>query len=333
MRPKIPSRIFWMCSVLLVSALACQLPQSPAATATPTTEPATVIPTSPDGPEQVGVSPGNLPAKRADQGGDPNSSVDANRKMAPGGDNFVSGLYERPFNANTMDTYFPYLDIVETQGFKDDTWGYATLTMSGTDANGHMPGKYAVELDLNKDGRGDWLIIASNPTSTDWTTAGVQAWKDTDGDVGGQTPLVADSKPSNGDGYETLVFDQGRNSNPDGAWVRINANDPKTVLLAFKLSMLGDPKSYAMGAWAGMDALNPAMFDFNDHMTHAQAGSPMPGDQIYPIKLLAEIDNTCRLAIGFAPNSKSLGMCSSVAPRQAPGAPPPPPPPGIQVPP
>jgi hypothetical protein len=334
MKLSIRSSFFWMCSVLILAALACNIPVS---SSTPTVPAPTAANTqtssSPAATKHPGVAPVNLPATRADQAGDVNSSVDATTKQVPGGDSFASGLYERPFNANTMDTYFPFIDIVQTQGFIDSTWGYATITLAGTDAKGSLSAKYGVELDINKDGRGDWLILATNPTSTDWTTDGVQAWKDTDGDVGGQVPLFAASKPSGGDGYETLAFDQGKNGNPDGAWVRIDANDPKTVMLAFKLSMLGGPTSYAMGAWAGSaDMLNPAMFDFNDHMTHAQAGSPNLGDQLYPIKQLAEIDNTCRLSIGFAPTSKMAGFCSATAPKQVQGAPPPPPP-GIMVPP
>jgi hypothetical protein len=282
------------------------------------------IPTSQPAPEQQGVAPVNLPAKRADQAGDINSSVDALKKRAPGGDTFVNDLFERPFNANTMDTYFPYIDIVDTQGYKDDAWGYATITLSGTDANGKLPGKYGVELDLNKDGRGDWLILASDLLSTDWTTQGVQAWKDTNGDVGGAIPIVAD-KASDGDGYETLVFDQGKDSgNPDNAWARISPDDTRTINLAFKLSMLGNPKSFALGAWAGTD-LNPALFDLNDHMTHIQAGDPNPGLQLYAIKALSEIDNTCRLAIGFAATGKEPGLCQTIInKRDQPGAPPPP---------
>jgi hypothetical protein len=243
--------------------------------------------------------------------------------MAPGGDTFVNDLYERPFNTNTMDTYFPYIDIVDTQGYLDDTWGYATITLSGADANGKLSGKYGVELDLNRDGRGDWLIIASNPASTDWSTQGVQAWKDANGDVGGTIPIVAD-KASNGDGYETLVFDQGKNTdNLDGAWVRISPDDNKTVTLAFKLSMLGNPKSYAIGAWAGTD-LNPGSFDVNDHMTHIQAGDPNPKLQLYPLKNLSEIDNTCRLAVGFAATGKEPGLCQTLIIKRSPDQPPPP---------
>jgi hypothetical protein len=140
--------------------------------------------------------------------------------------------------------------------------------------------------------------------------------------------MVADNKPSGGDGYETLVFDQGKGSLTDGAWVRISPNDPKTVQIAFKLSMVGNPSSFAMGAWAGAN-IDPSQFDYNDHLTHAQAGDPNQANpQVYPIKALAEIDNTCRLAMGFVPSSTVPGLCE--APQifhPGPGAPPPPPPP------
>ena len=330
-KPALFSLIF---SLLLFVASACN---GNVPTNSPT--PITIVPVqvtmasptiAPD-PKQQGVAPVSLPQKHADEANDINSSAGAAKKVAPpGSDTFVKDLFERPFNATTMDTYFPYIDIVDTQGYIDDTWGYATITLSGADANGHLPAKYGVELDLNRDGRGDWLIIASNPSSTAWSTQGVQAWKDTNGDVGGITPVVSD-KTSNSDGYETLVFDQGKGSdNPDGAWVRISPDDNKTVQLAFKLSMLGSPKLYAMGAWAGSD-LNPAQFDYNDHMTHLQAGDPDPGIQLYPIKGLSEIDNTCRLAIGFVPTGNEPGLCFTfIKQHHEPGGPNPvpPPPPG-----
>ena len=331
-KPALFSLIF---SLLLFVASACNgnVPtNSPNPTYSVPVQVTTAPTTSAPAPVKQGVAPVSLPQKHADEANDINSSAGAAKKVAPpGSDTFVKDLFERPFNATTMDTYFPYIDIVDTQGFIDATWGYATIALSGTDANGQLPAKYGVELDLNKDGRGDWLIIASNPSSTSWSTQGVQAWKDTNGDVGGMTPFVADTAPA-GDGYETLVFDQGKGSdNPDGAWVRISPDNNKTVQIAFKLSMLGNPKSYAMGAWAGSD-LNPAMFDYNDHMTHLQAGDPDPGIQLYPIKGLSEIDNTCRLAIGFVPTGNEPGLCFTFIKQHHenggpnPVAPPPPPP-------
>ena len=324
MKPKNLNRLAWMLGALLVVVLACQgtgsasnsgTPTSQANTTTSPTQAATLISAMP---------PANLPATALDQADDVNSSSMATAKSVSSGDYFVQGIYERPFNANTMDTYFPYMDIVHIQGFMDDTWGYLEITMAGADQNGKLPAQYAAELDINKQGRGEYLIRASNPASTTWTTQGVQAWKDTDGDVGGVVPLLADAKPDGGDGYETLIFDQGKGSLADGAWERISPNDPKTVQIAFKLSMIGNPSSFAMGAWAGAN-IDPSMFDYNDHMTHAQAGDPNQGyPQVYPIKALAEIDNTCRLAIGFVPTGKEPGLCKTIVPGKpnAPNAPP-----------
>jgi hypothetical protein len=337
MKLKIPSGLFWLFAMLVITMQACNAKSTPTASssipitgATEISNPMTSVPTSlSSGLLQQGIAPVNLPEKLTDRADDINSSSTAAKKLAPpGSDIFVKNLFERPFNANAMDTYFPYIDIVNTQGYIDDTWGYATITLSGVDANGHLPAKYGVELDLNKDGRGDWLILVSNPSSTDWSTQGVQAWRDTNGDVGGKTPIVSDNS-AGGNGYETLVFDQGKGSdNPDGAWDRISSADNKTIQIAFKLSMIGNPKFYTMGAWAGTD-LNPAMFDYNDHITHLQAGDPDSNVQFYPIKALSEIDSTCRLIIPFDPAATAPGLCFTyVKPHNAPGSIPPPPPPG-----
>jgi hypothetical protein len=224
MKVRKPTRLDMMFIALLLAALACQL--NSGATPTPTTTSGTPNGGPPPAADQ-GPSPVDLPATRLDHASDVNSSSMAAAKNVAGGDNFTFNLYERPFNANTMDTYFPYIDIIDTQGFKDATWGYATITMAGTDANGHLSAQYAVELDLDKKGRGAWLIKVSAPASTTWPTQGAQAWKDSNGDVGGIIPLVSDK--GGGDGYETLVFDQGKGTTPGGVWARISPNDPKTV--------------------------------------------------------------------------------------------------------
>lgn len=306
-----------MVAALLLAASACQPQSTPAAVVAP----AVVVPADRSIPPTevfLGAIPVSLPAERLDQGGDVDSSANAYKKMVSGGDEFVNGVFERPFNANTMDTYFPYLDIVNLQGYRDDTWGYGTITLSNTDKSGALPGQYALELDLNRDGRGDWLVLAQSVSSTDWSTQGVQVWHEPDTDIGGQFAMVADNKPQGTEGYEDLVFDEGNGELVDAAWARISPDDPKTVEISFKLATIGDPTAYAMGGWAGTK-LDPAMFDFNDYMTHVQAGSPLPGYKVYPLKDLAEIDNTCRLAIGFAPTGKEPGLCATVVRRQAEG--------------
>ncbi len=329
MKPKNSTHLIWAGVLLILAMIACTGTTPP--TPTPAPAPTSTSPTTQSAPKPTpthrGLAPTDLPSQQLDQTDDANSSSQAAAKNISTGDIFVQGSYERPINANTMDTYFPYLDIVHIQGFKDKSWGYLEITLHGDDKNGKLPAQYAAELDLNKDGRGDWLILVSNPSSTSWTTQGVQAWKDTNGDVGGDVPMHADNNPSNGDGYETLVFDQGKGKNSDGASVRISPDDPKTVQIAFMLSMVENPSSFAMGAWAGTK-IDPAMFDYNDHMTHAQAGDPNQGyPLLYPIKALAEIDDTCRLAMGFVPSSSIPGLCQAPQIQQQHGGAAPPPPP------
>ena len=104
-----------------------------------------------------------------------------------------------------MDTYFPHLDIVDTFVFQDETWIYGSIIIKGLDSNKSLPGKYAVELDLDRDGKGDWLIIASNPASTDWSVDGVQAYQEANKDVGSVYAMLTDEKAT-GDGFETTCF-------------------------------------------------------------------------------------------------------------------------------
>jgi hypothetical protein len=262
------------------------------------------------------ATPADLPDQHSAGVGDQDSSGTADQKRAPGGDRFTFGQFERPFNADTMDAYFPYLDIQDASIYQDDTWAYAVITVKGRDASNGMPGRYAVELDLNQDGRGDWLILANHPASTDWTTDGVQVWADKNGDVGGAIVVKADNT-TGGDGYETQVFDQGHGDDADLAWARLPADAPNTVQLAVKRTLLGSDQAYLAGMWAGIDDLNPVLFDLNDHFTHDQAGAAMKDlEYYYPIKQLSELDNTCRMAIGFEPVGNEPGLCSSLVPLQ-----------------
>jgi hypothetical protein len=283
------------------------------------------------------IIPNNLPLEHIQKIGDYDSSTTAKGKTVKDGDRFTFGQYERPFNANTMDTYYPYLDIQNALIFQDDTWIFGVIDIKGPDTNKAFPGNYALQLDTNLDGKGDWLIIASKPASTDWTTNGVQVWQDTNGDVGAQTPLKADENATSGNGFETKVFDSGQGNDPDTAWVRISPDSPATIEIAVKRSLINDNK-YLVNMWAGT-SLNPALFDFNDHMTQTQAGAAEASlENFYPIKGLAELDNTCSMAIGFDPTGDEPGICSvfikqkphsegGAAPAPGVPAPPPPPPP------
>jgi hypothetical protein len=300
-----PGKSFFLTAFLLLILLAC----GPLSTSSGDVPPPDGIPVTGATPTasliQHQAIPAELPGERSGHAGDQDSSPMADKKRAPSGDRFTFDQFERPFNADTMDVYFPYLDIQDVLVYQDDTWAYAVITVKGRDADDALPGKYALELDLDQDGRGDWFIMVSHPASADWTTDGVQAWSDANNDVGGSTVVTADKAISTGDGYETLSND------PDGAWARIAPGDPNSIQLAAKLSLLGGDKAYLAGMWTGNEDLNPALFDLNDHFTHEQAGAALPElEYFYPIKQLSELDNTCRLAVGFAPTGNEPGICA-----------------------
>jgi hypothetical protein len=260
--------------------------------------------------------PVDLPADRSSHAGDYDSSTTASQKTAAGGDRFTFERFERPFNANTMDVYFSQLDIVDTLVFQDDTWIYGTVTLQGPDASNALTGKYALELDLDVNGKGDWLIIASDPASTDWKVEGVQVYQDANKDVGLELPMLTDEGAAGGDGFESLVFDQGIGDDPDTAWVRVSPKDPNTVEIAVKRSILGNPAKYLINMWAGTSLLDPVLFDINDHFTHEQAGAADKALEFYyPIKSVFELDNSCRMAVGFQPTGQEAGLCEVFVPQ------------------
>ena len=288
---------------------------------TPTTAggdniPPTTVPTVPENTQTATpvpivhtLIPGEPPVSALSEITDRNSSTLASEHRANGGDSFTTNLFERSFNANTMDIYFQDLDIIRTRLSHDDLWVYVNISLVGQNPAGGLPEDYGIEVDLNVDGRGDVLLMASKP-GPKWLTDGVRVWVDNNHDVGGTHPIQSDP-PASTDGYETLIFDQGIGSDSDAAWARISPTDPNSVQVAFKRSLINDDEKFTWGAWAMNDSmLNPAWFDYNDHFTAADAGSPLVElTQFYPIKALAEVDNTCRWAVGFTPTGNEPGIC------------------------
>ncbi len=308
----------------MVIILACSLPAATDATEVPVTATELAQEATPEGapPTEVAVVaiqhqtvPVGLPDQHSGQAGDFDSSAILENKTVVGGDRFTYGRFERPFNANAMDVYFSQLDIVDTSASEDDIWIFGSIKIQAPDASNALSGKYAIELDTNLDGKGDWLIVASNPTSTDWGVEGVQIFEDANHDVGGELPTLTDKNTVAGDGFESLVFDQGQGDDADAAWVRISPSDPKAVEIAVKKSVMGDSKKYLINMWAGTSLLDPALFDLNDHFSHEQAGAADRGlEYYYPIKEVYEIDSSCRMAIGFQPTGQEPGLCEVLVP-------------------
>lgn len=315
MNRKNPRRVVAFIAIF-AAMLACNTSES--ATEAPDVQPPTelaVIPDTPTNPPQTEISiqhqifPNHLPQSRSGRAGDQDSSVTADQKRSNGGDRFTFEQFERPFNADTMDVYFPNLDIIETYVYQDDLWIYGTIRVVDRSAVTVAPYRFAMQLDVHLDGKGDWLVLAQNPPSTDWTTDGVQVYFDANKDVGSLTAMTAD-QAAGGDGFEQMVFDQGKGDDPDSAWVRVSPDDANTVEIAVKRYLLGAPVAFMVNMWVGHSTLDPAMFDYDDHYTHEQAGAADPGFPLfYPIKAIHELDNSCRIAVGFQPKGSEPGLC------------------------
>ncbi|MCE9645084.1 MAG: hypothetical protein K8S20_03710 [Chloroflexi bacterium] len=300
-------------SVLMLAALAC-------GSGTPTQIPvenATTAPVAGGTPAivqapltQHEMTPGELPADKLGSVGDQDSSITAAKKRAPGGDRFTFNRFERPFNSVSMDTYFPYLDILESTVYQDDLWLYMVVRMKGQSQQETLPGKYALELDTNLDGGGDWYVEVNAPSKTEWSVDGVRVLFDDNDDVGGTLSMHTDDPATTGNGYEKSVFDSGQGDDPDLAWARISPADPTVVQLAVKRAMIDNDTTFMINAWAGADDMDPARFDLSDSYTHEQAGTSLTELPIYyPIKEVSELDNACRIPVGFQPTGNEPGLC------------------------
>jgi len=216
-------------------------------------------------------------------------------KTVRGGDDFRINRFERPFTANDME-YLPHIDIVGMSMTKDDAWYYVQIKVVGANpATSALDGIYGVEFDLNVDGKTEILLMAQGPLGPDWTTNGVTAYVDNNGDIGGIS-----SRPDDiytGNGYDTIVFDSGQGEDPDGAWARANAANG-IVEIAFKQETLRDFPKWMWNVFASGNPVDPSKFYFNDTLTLERAGSPVKGEN-YPLKELAAFDNTCRVPANF----------------------------------
>ena len=231
-----------------------------------------------------------------------------------GGDVFGLNIFERPFNEQNQKTYFPDLDIVYGELTMDDQWVYVTLVLYGRRSDASSPqGNYGVEMDLDRDGRGDVLVWVQGPVEArDWTDAGVQVFLDTDNDVGSARVCVSDA-PNNGTGYDLRIFYESRGDDPDLAWVKWVPGERPQVRMAFKRTLLAGAPQFFWWLWADEGVNRPEAMNYHDGFPFAAAGSPYPDHPYYPIRAIARVDNTCRAAFGFIPNSEEVacGACPS----------------------
>jgi hypothetical protein len=246
------------------------------------------------------IMPGNMPGSQ--------STID---DLLFNSDSFNLDLYERPYTSGVM-LYRPDLDLGKVLLGADNTFFYFEFGLHDVNPDTkNLVANYGIEIDVDRDGRGDFLIWANQaPTSTAWDTAGMVVLTDMNNDVGGTRALLSDA-PVTGDGYETEIWPGTSSFDFDGAWIRINPSYPNSLQIAVKRSLLGDPPTFLWNAWADDNLKAPWLFDYNDFMTYQQAGSPYQGATYYPLAQLALVDNTCRGAYGFHPSGNEPGYCKA----------------------
>ncbi len=238
------------------------------------------------------------------------TSLTSYMKMA-WGDSLRLGILERPFTQTDM-KYYPETDLVGITVSEDENYYYFSLELNDVGDDGYPSANYAVELDLDKDLKGDYLLWVSGDDSTEWNQANVNVLQDANKDVGGAAAVIPDAGA--GDGYEKVVFSADVTDQADLAWKRVDPERPNVVQLAIKKTLL-EPGQFYWKAWADGNMVDAGQFDFNDFYSNAEAGSPDLDSADYPVNQLNLIDSTCWSANGFQPQEMT-GGCYKAPPQQ-----------------
>ena len=338
------SKIVLFFGLLVLLAMACNLPSSgPAASPANTDTPVEVQPADSNAQPADTQAPADVPADEPTEevpadteaptatlehvsypsnGGASYWVIDpSNKNYGPEGrsvaDAFPNNIMERELTAPGME-YKSYLDIIRADISLTSPYLYVTIYVEQAPPQDTLA-NFGVEFDGDMDGRGDWLVYGQVPNGTDWTVVGVRVYQDSNNDVGGPHPIYADGALTGVDGYENMLFNQGyETTDPDMAWIRRDPNNTNRVQIALKHSVIGSDDQFMWGAWTDEGPINPGWFDYNDHFTDAQAGSPLSGSPDFPLNELFLVDNTCRWVYGFTPIGDEPGICEIPKPTATP---------------
>jgi hypothetical protein len=230
------------------------------------------------------------------------SNIWGPKKQILDGDTLYQGRYERPFDKDMG--YLPGTDISLAALFRPgDGWVYLKLR-AFKQPKAEDAANYAVELDLDRDGRGDMLIVTSLPASNQWATSTVSVWEDKNKDV--DTSDIHTAKK--GDGYETKYSDD-----PEVAYARLSPDNPQDVQIAFKQTLIGGVKGmFIWRTWIFANSWDTKKLPPEDQYTEKEAGVPYYKNADYPLKAVFGIDNTCRAPSGYELFGKSRikGSCT-----------------------
>ncbi len=220
-------------------------------------------------------------------------------------------LYERPFNVvETNIVYLYELDILSAGLGCDENYCYVAIELGGVNRDtSQLDGTYCVELDVDIDGRGDYLILAYPGLTTSWANGTVTILEDANNDVGGPIPLHPDQNASGLDGYDTTLFTVNVNSDPNLVWARLSPDAFNVVQFAFKRTLLDGTNGFMWGAWASSGNVPIWEQDLNDFFRDVHANISTVWFNNFQLAELSALDNTCRMAYGFAPTGQEPGLC------------------------
>jgi hypothetical protein len=226
------------------------------------------------------------------------------------GDSLRLGILERPFTQTDM-KYHPETDLISIMVSEDDNYYYFSLELNDVGDEGYPSANYALEFDLDKNLKGDYLLWVSGDDSTEWNQADVNVLQDANKDVGGAVSVIPDAGA--GDGYEKVVFSADVTDQADLAWKRVDPQRPNVIQLAIQKTLLV-PGQFYWKAWADGNMVETGQFDFNDFYSNAEAGSPDLDSADYPVNQLNLMDSTCWSANGFQPQEMT-GGCYKAPPQ------------------
>jgi hypothetical protein len=236
---------------------------------------------------------------------DPDGGLRSSEKRVINGDNLSKNLLERPFTSKEM-IYQPDIDILKASIASDERFFYFTLTMKGLDQTTNTLGaSYGIEFDRTKTGRGDLLVWVRGLKDA-WSSENIKVFSDADKDIGGSNPILADIGFT-GDGYEVEVKLEGSKA----VYARMVPGTPNALQIAVSRNLLDNASEFLWGGWADKGVNDPGKFDYNDHFSAREAGSPVKADATYPLAGLYSVDNTCRQPFGFSPKAFVPGACQA----------------------
>jgi hypothetical protein len=238
------------------------------------------------------------------------------------GDEFEKNRFERPFTSNDME-YLPDLDILDFGITSDDQFFYISIVLAGLVPDSDSPtGFYGVEIDRDSDGRADLMLATVPSYSTDFTAENVVVLADLDGDIGGPT-INRPDLDFTGNGYDGIIFDLSQNifpKDPDLAWVRYVEGGRPSIEIAYRKWIFrggNEQFMWSVFSLSASEGLDPSKFTTHDTITETAAGSPDKNNPNYPIKGLAAMDNTCRVAFGFQATGLEPFGCFVAGPEVA----------------